>query len=270
MPIPRTLRLLRRISVTYLVLLLSSGTSAQVVMDTALNFLVKDVEGNSHRLYNYLDAGKLVVVDFFTVTCGPCASYAPEISASYMNFGCNSGNVVVLGINWGADNAQVMDFAAENGAVYPEASGLEGNGNHVIMDYSPLSYPTVILIKPDRSVDEPYIWPPSTVHLDSLIALHGGMVQPCTTGNRNDLPLQVSVYPNPCNRMLHVALPGALELSGISLVSSLGRVIRELNPGDSVNGEISLDTGELAAGVYWLVCSLPDHSTARALFIKEN
>ena len=39
---------------------------AQTSLDTAVNFTVKDPYGNSLTLFDILDQGKLVVIDFFS------------------------------------------------------------------------------------------------------------------------------------------------------------------------------------------------------------
>ncbi len=203
--------------------------SAQTPLDTAVNFTVKDVKGITHHLNNYLEQDKLVVADFFTVTCGPCVTYAPEINAAYEYFGCNTGNVIFLGINWGANNRQVTEFCDAYGAYYPAASGLEGNGNHVVNDYQLLSYPTVILIKPGGAIAENYIWPPSQQHLDSVITSCGGISMPCNTGiqeapETNDPVLKV--FPNPATGSVSIqtSLSGDLTLS---LVSVMGSAVRQ-------------------------------------------
>jgi len=202
---------------------------AQTPLDTAINFTVKDVKGITHHLNNYLEQDKLVVVDFFTVTCGPCVTYAPEINAAYEHFGCNTGNVIFLGINWGANNRQVTEFCEDYGAYYPAVSGLEGNGNHVVNDYQLLSYPTVILIEPGGAITEKYIWPPSQQHLDSVIASCGGVSMPCNTGIQKwpgDPDPVLKVFPNPAagSVSIQTSLRGNLTLS---LISVTGSVVRQ-------------------------------------------
>ena len=43
-----------------------TSASAQTLLDTAVNFSVKDVEGNTIELFDILDEGKIVVIDFFS------------------------------------------------------------------------------------------------------------------------------------------------------------------------------------------------------------
>jgi len=207
---------------------------AQTPLDTAVNFTVKDVNGVTHRLNEYLEQDKIVVIDFFTITCGPCVTYAPMVNESYNHFGCNSSNVIFLGINWGADNAGVTDFGNTNGVHYPEISGLEGNGNHVVADYQILSYPTVILILPNSLIAEKQIWPPTTQHLDSVILSHGGILSGNTTqistfgvSSRADNKIE-SLYPLPArsyvNCITSVSSVGTIEICSLSGSLLTGRI----------------------------------------------
>lgn len=42
------------------------ASAAQTTLDTALNFSVKDTEGNTLELFDILNQGQLVVIDFFS------------------------------------------------------------------------------------------------------------------------------------------------------------------------------------------------------------
>lgn len=165
-----------------LFLLFADVTQSQVTVDTALDFTVKDLTGTQHHLYGYLDAGNYVVIDFFTANCGPCQTYASEVSASYDYFGCNGGNVVFLGMNWGSDNQAVHEFDSIWGANYPSVSGLQGGGNNVVDAYQVQSYPSVILIAPDRTILNDHIWPPETGNINAEVMAAGGIPQACTVG----------------------------------------------------------------------------------------
>jgi thiol-disulfide isomerase/thioredoxin len=248
---------LRKLLILFTFLLVTHYVNAQTSLDTAVNFTVKDVNGVTHRLYEYLEQDKIVVIDFFTITCGPCSTYAPLISESYTHFGCNTSNVIFLGINWGADNAGVIDFGETNGVNYPEISGTEGNGNHVVEDYGVLSYPTVIVIMPDSYIAEKYIWPPTTEHLDSVISAHGGLFSACTTpvSSHNEAPVAtnkiLSLFPVPaisavtCTTSLTVE--GSVEIRSVTGIT-LGEPV-SVTPGEYTR----IVTSHLVQGYYLLV-----------------
>lgn len=184
---------------------------AQVPLSSAPDFTVKDVNGALHHLYEYLDAGNLVVIDFFTTNCGPCQTYASEISASFEHFGCNYSNVIYLGINWGSDNETVRQFDEMWGAHYPSVSGLQGGGNGVVELYEVQSYPTVILIAPDRSILNNHIWPPDQLTLNSEVSAAGGVSMICTVNSENlpikELPVIRASYISPGNVSISIHTP---------------------------------------------------------------
>lgn len=236
---------------------------AQTTLDTAVNFTVKDVNGITHRLNEYLEQGKMVLVDFFTITCGPCVTYAPEINASYENFGCNGGNVVFLGINWGANNQQVLEFGETYGAYYPAVSGLEGNGNHVVADYLVLSYPTVILIQPGGLISENYIWPPSQQHLDSVLVSYGAVQMPCNTeviepaapGSAN---LIRKVFPNPTTGFVNIEISSSAE-GELLIMNASGHIVRSQKTGFQQADSFRFSLEGLPRGYYRVI--LKEHGT---------
>jgi peroxiredoxin len=212
--------------------------SAQTLLTIAKDFSVKDTEGTTHHLFDYLDSNHFVLLDFFTTSCGSCQTYAHEVSAAYSDFGCNAGNVVVLGINWGSNNANVHAFDSIYGAYFPAVSGAQGGGNRVVDTFQVLSYPTVILIAPDRQVLEQYIWPPSRQQLDSIIQANGGLMQPCAVGDGEiTFPANehlLLVWPNPSAGIVNIganAMPG-VEVSIITMQGQLvGKYIWNYNSG---------------------------------------
>lgn len=231
-----------------------SNLRAQTTLDTAISFTVKDIVGITHRLEDYLSANKIVVIDFFTVTCGPCSTYAPEINKSYLHFGCNNSNVIFLGMNWGADNAQVSQFGETNGVQYPEISGTEGNGNHVVMDYNILSYPTVIIIRPDYSIAENYMYPPSTAMVDSLVKLHGGILSECTT-NIHDGKTEsgnLQIFPNPATDFINCKIAQIEPGLSLQLYSPLGLPVTSIMQVSNI-GECQIAVSTLKAGNYFLL-----------------
>lgn len=138
---------------------ISTLTKAQTPLTVAVDFTVTTVEGEELNLFDILDGGQHVIIDFFFTTCGPCQLAAPHINAAYINFGCNSGDVFFIAMDQGDTDAQCIAFDEQFGVEYPTVSGNEGGGNAVCTAYGITAYPTVILIAPNHNIIEQDIWP---------------------------------------------------------------------------------------------------------------
>jgi len=177
-----------------------TGAVAQTTLTEAVSFHVKTIYGEPIWLFPLLDdENKIVVIDFFSTTCGPCQDYAPDFQACYENFGYNEGNVYFMGINWGNDNEGVREFDSIFGLTYPTVSGSQGGGNIVFNDYEILSYPTVIVITPDHNIVEQYIWYPNEENItNAVIAVGGTMVGINEIGFDK---IDIKLFPNPVSAM---------------------------------------------------------------------
>jgi thiol-disulfide isomerase/thioredoxin len=205
----------------------AANVSAQTSLTIATDFSAKDLTGKTHHLYDYLDNNSYVLLDFFTTSCGSCQTYASQVSAAFSDFGCNTGNVIVLGLNWGSNNANVHAFDSVYGAFYPAISGLQGGGNRVVDSFQVASYPTVILIAPDRQIVEQYIWPPSQMQLDSIIQSHGGLMKTCNVdieeNNISGKESPITVWPNPAKGVVNIGANTGDDIE-ISIMYSNGRL----------------------------------------------
>jgi PKD repeat protein len=157
------------------VLSLQSGIG-QTPLTTAVDFTAPDIHGNTHNLFSYLDAGKYVVLDFYFTTCPSCQGATPTINQTYIDFGCNTGNVIVIGINTGNTPAQVALYETTYGATYPSIAGTDG-GTIITDNYQVGAFPTIILIAPNRDIVEQDIWPVDP--LTSVVQGYGGTLSPC-------------------------------------------------------------------------------------------
>ena len=94
---------MKKILITFLLLLYISNTQAQCPDGFSPNGFVDfiDTNGNSHSLDDYLFYDKIVVLDFYLLTCGSCIASAPCIENLYQNYGWNNGDVIVLAFDVG-------------------------------------------------------------------------------------------------------------------------------------------------------------------------
>lgn len=196
---------MKKLTILLLLFISFHVLKGQTLLDTALNFSVKDIHGNNIELFPILDEGKVVVIDFFSTTCGFCILYTPDIQASYEDFGENQGNVHFLKIAWGDNNAGVAYFDSLYNVSIPSISGSEGGGNQVYNNYMIQATPTVIVITPDRLIADQQVWEPTNANINAAVIAAGGtLVGIDDYSSMNDLPLHV--YPNPSNGFVNFQL----------------------------------------------------------------
>jgi len=247
----------KRFFIILLLFLSFLRAQAQTTLDTAVNFTCKDITGKLHHLFNYLDSNKFVVIDFFTATCGGCQLYAPRVNQSYLDFGCNQGNVIFLAMNTLADNQGVHEFDSIYGITFPSVSGRQGGGDSIDRMYEIVSHPTVILIAPNRQIVEKYIWPPDTEILDSIITSYGGIYQPCSVGLPVVIEKQnhtITLSPNPAGNYTSISIEANSGKYYLSLYDITGVLLAKQPVLISSQGKekIELPLGSFSPGCYLL------------------
>lgn len=145
-------KLLLRISSLIVVLLL--GTQVAVAQldgsGIAPDFILTDVEGRDHHLYEYLDQGKVVILDFFAVWCSICQADAPYLGEVYEELGPSGTNKIEM-LSLEADDAtsdnQTINYALNFESANPHIN----TTNQVPGIYNVNFFPTYYVIAPDRS-----------------------------------------------------------------------------------------------------------------------
>lgn len=212
---------MKKLLLLYL-LLLTFGLKAQTLLTEANDFHIKTIEGDPIYLFPILDDDEqIVVIDFFSTSCGPCQDFAPDFQQSYLDFGENQGNVYFMGINWGNDNLGVHEFDSIFGLTYPTASGVQGGGNIVFLDYQIQSYPTVIVIKPDHQISNQYVWEPSTENINAAVIEAGGLM----VGKEEIKSSTFKVYPNPAKDFIYVQLKNSDDETYFDIINLNGEIV---------------------------------------------
>ena len=142
----------KRIVGILLILLGSSNASSQ----NPPNFIVSMSNGVTWELYDALDSGKVVLLDFFFTDCQPCKKYTPQVEQLHLDLGVDSSVLTVVGISDRDDDVAIKAFNKELDVTYLTC-GVDGGGDTVTLLYQSyfnfLGWPTYAVICPDTTIN---------------------------------------------------------------------------------------------------------------------
>lgn len=149
---------MKKILTFIIAIIFSISVKAQCPITEAIDFTATDCHGEEIHLFDILDGGQYVLIDFFFTTCGPCQSATPSVVEAYHALGCNEHEVFFMEISPSDGDAACQTWCNQFGVEYPTI-GTAGGGGTICSNYQIPAYPTVILIAPDRSIVINDIWP---------------------------------------------------------------------------------------------------------------
>ena len=167
---------MKKIFTLVIALVMSIGVYAQTPLTEAVDFTTTDHEGNEIHLFDILDGGQYVLIDFFYTSCEPCQNAVPKIVDAYYALGCNQHDVFFMEIS-PTDHNNEPFFFVDNwintyGIEYPtiHVTGTPNNGASICEMYEIPTYPTMVLIAPNRQIVIQDIWPVSSAQtiIDAL------------------------------------------------------------------------------------------------------
>ncbi|MBK8873103.1 MAG: T9SS type A sorting domain-containing protein [Bacteroidia bacterium] len=251
---------------------LTGKISAQTTLTQAVDFTVTDVNGDVHNLFDILNAGQYVCMDFFFTTCPPCIATSPYYRDTYENFGCNTEDIFFIAMDVGDTDAEVIAY--ENSVLggspgYPSVSGIDGGGNAVVTAYGVGAFPTYILIAPNKNIVETDMWPiANATTFATFFGTHGLSPVPCSTvgiGEQNAIS-GFSIFPNPATGKVSVSAD--TELESVRIFDVAGKLWMDLNTSNKNFGKATaFDIAELPAGVY-LVEVISEGASVKSRLVK--
>lgn len=126
----------------------------------ATDFTATDINGNTWHLYDLLDEGKTVILDFSTTWCSPCWQYHHEdvLSNLYEAFGPNGSDQLVVLLIEADPGTGMADLQGNTNST--QGDWITGTNYPIIdnttihEDYGVFGFPTIYTICPDRSMSQ--------------------------------------------------------------------------------------------------------------------
>jgi hypothetical protein len=251
--------------------------NAQTSLTTAVDFTAKDIDGNTFNLFNKLDEGKYVFIDFFFTNCGPCQVTAPKLHEAFVSYGANAPTAPMyfVSINRDDNNATMHTWEStymNPTGPYPRGiSGTEGSATGGPQTFSATygvnAYPTMILIAPNRQIVEQDIWPISTA-ADFAPFFSAHSIYPGVAGiNNTVVNSNISIFPSPAKDEVTLNVTGN-KLNGVRMLDMLGNLVLAQNF-DNAQQSKTINISNLKAGVYFAEIRVNNNDLVIKKFVKE-
>ena len=115
---------------------------AEQILTKAIDFKIRDVNGNETKLSNYF--GNPIVVNFWDIGCGPCLMELPAFNNAYIKYGDKIKFLMVNLIDPNKSNIEpIKNFISEKGYKFPVYFDIDYNAS---ISYSIYSIPRTIFI----------------------------------------------------------------------------------------------------------------------------
>lgn len=131
--------------------------TARLFATSAPDFTVTTSDNQTIQLYqNYINQGKLVVIEAFFTTCPPCGTHAPLVQNLYTQLQAQyPGKVefILLSTLFSDTNVKVAQYKTDKGLTMP-AAGADGNSQLALQPYTSGQFgpfqgtPTFIVVAP--------------------------------------------------------------------------------------------------------------------------
>lgn len=250
----------------FISLMVANSLKSQVQIDEPIDFTVKTLDSEMIELFPLLEDGKIVVINFFSTSCGPCQVFAPDFQEAYANFGENQGNVYFYGVNYNGTNYQVAQFADIYQLFMPLSSGLEGGGNAAFELYETTSYPTVFIITPDGQIFNNYVWEPTVENITNAVVEAGGLL---VGSSEVQQAMDALVYPNPASHEARLVFSLDFSASVVCKVfNKTGALVSQAEISVSAGENyIEIPVSDLSSGTYFVAVEANHKVLHRTAFI---
>lgn len=111
---------------------------------------LKDLQGKSVKLSDYIGKGKVVLIDFWASWCGPCRRSMPQMKELYAAY--KDKGFEIIGVSLDSDQKAWENGVKQLGLPWPQMSDLKGWKCEAAQRYVVKSIPQTILINADGTI----------------------------------------------------------------------------------------------------------------------
>lgn len=245
--------------VSAIALFASVGTAQ--IGATAPDFTVTDIDGVSHNLYDYLNDGKVVVLDCSATWCGPCwgfheSHYLEDLYNDIGQGGTGEAVILFYEADPATDQAELEGAGSSQGDWTAGVSYPVMNENPVQLDgniFWPTGYPTINVIAPgDKTIKED-LWNIQGGGLSAMKDEILSHVPADASMEENSISfVTMSAFPNPSNGNVQLNVASIKDVKAtLEITNLMGQLVKTVSL-NLINGtnSIELDLTSLEAGNY--------------------
>ena len=135
--------------------LLQIKSGNDIVLETSVgkqykDFEMADVDGNMHKISEYVTANKVTLIDFWASWCSPCRAEMPAVKAAYEAYKAKGFGIVGVSLD---NNKEAWVASIKNlGADWAHLSDLKGWHNAGARLYGVNAIPATILVAQDGTI----------------------------------------------------------------------------------------------------------------------
>ena len=228
---------MKKLFTLMLALAIGFGLKAQrlntEVTDIMPDFTGIDIDGNTIHLYDILDAGQAVLINFFLYGDEFSENVMRDMIEAYQLYGCNTHDVFFMEICPSTGDANCQAWVDQFGVEYPTISR-DGGGNQIAQAIPVGYYPTIMLIRPDHTFANRDIYPPTLDYIIQAMDAEGYEQHECPVVYDETLtfsmdtielpyftPTEITVYNNTAEEAVIHSIQETNEWNNFCLITFL-------------------------------------------------
>ncbi len=254
--------------------LLFGGKAMAQLQDGSMapDFTLSDINGNQHTLYDYLDQGKTVYIDFFACHCPYCWDYhgTHALADLYDMYGPGtaSEDVMVMAIELDANNGTDQFYGIGGntqgnwvaGTNYQQINPEGAERSSIIGSYAVNYYPLIYAICPDRKIT--VIGKKNT----QLLYAHTSTCGPLGIEDSGAIAQPFSISQNAESIFVSIKDESFLHKGTVRLIDVTGKVVVSVTPEEL---QLMISTSSVGKGFY-IVAMLQDQQVIYTTTFQKN